>query len=417
MALGSPGARPFSKGPAKPSGPASPSRPQLYVPDPLAQTGEYTIFGLTRASELATARRRRRSFTVILFGVATIVAVLFAVERYFYFRLFDQHVALVQLVPAELVFTYAWALLTPMVMWTARRFPVRGRHRGRNVAVQVTAMHAFVLLHVAMFTGAVLAFGTPPQSNVPVPRLFSGYLLSWFGVDVIVFCTLVAVHHAVIYYRVSQDRALRASQLEARLAQSQLQTLRMQLQPHFLFNTLNSISTLMHRDVKRADSMIVALSDLLRMSLRSTGRQEVPLQEELEFLERYLEIMTLRFGDRLAVDVQAEPEVLDARVPSLVLQPLVENAIRHGFQDARRRGHVTVDIIRDGDVLRCSVADDGCGLPDDGFREGVGLTTTRARLRHLYGEAHQFDLRNRPEGGARATLAIPYHPFDRTAAD
>jgi two-component system LytT family response regulator len=120
------------------------------------------------------------------------------------------------------------------------------------------------------------------------------------------------------------------------------------------------------------------------MSLRSTGRQEVPLQEELEFLQRYLEIMRLRFGDRLSVDVQAEPEVLDARVPSLMLQPLVENAIRHGFQDARRRGHVAVEITRAGDVLQCSVADDGCGLPDDGFREGVGLTTTRARLRHLY---------------------------------
>ena len=416
MGLGSTGPRSSKKTPHRAQGATTSSRPQLYVPDPIARTGEYSIFGLTRAGELATARRRRRSFTLIIFSVATIIAVLFAVERYFYFRLFDQHVALVQLVPAELVFTYAWALLTPMVMWTARRFPVRGQRRVRNVAVQLVAMHTFVVLHVAMFTLTALAFGGTPTSS-SIPRLFSGYLLSWFAVDVIVFCSLVAIHHAVIYYRVSQDRALRSSQLEARLAQSQLQMLRMQLQPHFLFNTLNSISTLMHRDVKRADSMVVALSDLLRMSLRSTGRQEVPLQEELEFLQRYLEIMTLRFGDRLTIEVQAEPEVLDARVPSLVLQPLVENAIRHGFQDARRRGHVAVDIVRQGHLLRCSVSDDGCGLPDDAFREGVGLSATRARLRHLYGDDHQFELRNRPEGGARATLAIPYHPFDRTAAD
>jgi len=169
--------------------------------------------------------------------------------------------------------------------------------------------------------------------------------------------------------------------------------------------------------VRRADSMIVALSDLLRMSLRTSGKQEVPLQEELDFLQRYIEIMTFRFGDRLRVDVEVEPELLDARVPSLVLQPLVGNSIRHGFSDARARGRVEVTVARAGDVLQCVVTDDGRGLPIDGFREGVGLSSTRARLRHLYGDEHLFELRNRPEGGARATLSIPYHPYDRTAAD
>ena len=131
----------------------------------------------------------------------------------------------------------------------------------------------------------------------------------------------------------SKDRALRASQLEARLAQTQLQMLRMQLQPHFLFNTLHSISALMHKDVRRADSMIAALSDLLRMSLQNIGAQEVPLQSELDFLQRYVEIMSLRFGDRLRVSIDVEPETRDARVPNLFLQPLVENSFRHGFGD------------------------------------------------------------------------------------
>ena len=399
-------------------GPIPTPRAPFYVPEGLAQTGEYSIFGLTRAlGERQAARERRRSFTLIVFGIATVVAVLFAIERYFYRLLFDEPISLVQLVPAELVFTYIWALLTPLVMWTARHFPVRGSQRTRNVLLHLVAVHVFVLLHVLLFTGVSRLFGGAAQRAIPFGRLFSGYLLSWFVLDVIVFCSVVAVHHAVIYYRVSQDRALRASQLEARLAQSQLQMLRMQLQPHFLFNTLNSISALMHRDVRRADSMIVALSDLLRMSLRTTGKQEVPLQEELDFLQRYIEIMTLRFGDRLSVDVEVEPELLDARVPSLVLQPLVENSIRHGFGDVRARGRVEVTVAKTGNVLRCVVTDDGRGLPTDGFREGVGLSSTRARLRHLYGDEHLFELRNRPEGGARATLAIPYHPYDRTAAD
>jgi two-component system, LytTR family, sensor kinase len=397
--------------------PTPPPRAAVYVPERLAHTGEYSIFGLARAEEGRSRRENRRSFGLLVFSVATVIAVLFSVERYLYRLLFGQPVSIVQLVPAELVFTYTWALLTPMVMWSAGRFPLRGARRIRNWIVQLVAMHAFVLVHIAVFTAASLAFGGPAQRASSAEQVFSGYLLSWFGLDVIVFCSLVAVHHAIIYYRVSQDRALRASQLEARLAQSQLQVLRMQLQPHFLFNTLNSISTLMHRDVKRADSMMVALSDLLRMSLRSTGTQEVPLQEELDFLQRYVEIMTLRFGDRLRVQVQVDPELLDARVPSLVLQPLVENAIRHGFGDVRVRGTVDVAVVREGGTLRCVVTDDGRGLPHEGFREGVGLSSTRARLRHLYGERHQFDLRNRPEGGVRATLAIPYHPFDRTAAD
>jgi LytS/YehU family sensor histidine kinase len=259
-----------------------------------------------------------------------------------------------------------------------------------------------------------LAGGT---TAIPVSRLFTGYVASWFTLDSIVYCTLLAVYHALVYYRVSQDRALRASQLEARLAQAQLQVLRMQLQPHFLFNTLHTISALMHKDVKRADSMIAALSDLLRMSLRSIGVQEVELREELDFLQRYLEIMTLRFGDRLTVTLDIDSEVLDARVPTLVLQPLVENSLRHGFGDGMRAGHVRVTVAPDGEMLRCEVVDNGRGIPQDGPREGVGISNTRARLRHLYGERFSLELMANPGGGARVSLAIPFHSLERTAAD
>jgi signal transduction histidine kinase len=387
----------------------------------LAKTGEYSIFGLTRAGEPPVSRERRASFALLIFAVATVVAVLYSLERYFYRRLLGQEVSLGQLVPAELVFTYLWALLTPLVMWMARRFPVWGTHsveprtRARNWIAQLVAVVSFVILHVALFTGISLVLGG--GSAIPPSRLFSGYLASWFTLDSIVYCTLLAVYHALVYYRVSQDRALRASQLEARLAQAQLQVLRMQLQPHFLFNTLHTISALMHRDVKRADSMIAALSDLLRMSLRSVGVQEVELREELDFLQRYLEIMTLRFGDRLTVTLDIDPDVLDARVPTLVLQPIVENSFRHGFGDGMRAGRVHVTVRPDGDMLRCEVVDNGRGLPQSGAREGVGTTNTRARLRHLYGERFSLELTANPGGGARVALAIPYHSLERTAAD
>jgi signal transduction histidine kinase len=391
--------------------------------DGLAKTGEYSIFGLTRAGEPPVSRERRASFAIIIFAIATVIAVLYSLERYFYRRLLGQEVSLGQLVPAELVFTYLWALLTPVVMWMGRRFPVWGTHHGndrrttlRNWIAQLVAVVSFVTLHVALFTGAslLLAGGT---TAIPLSRLFTGYLASWFTLDSIVYCTLLAVYHALVYYRVSQDRALRASQLEARLAQAQLQVLRMQLQPHFLFNTLHTISALMHKDVKRADSMIAALSDLLRMSLRSVGVQEVELREELEFLQRYLEIMRLRFGDRLTVTLDIDSEVLDARVPTLVLQPLVENSLRHGFGDGMRAGHVRVTVAPDGEMLRCEVVDNGRGIPQGGPREGVGISNTRARLRHLYGERFSLELMANPDGGARVSLAIPFHSLERTAAD
>lgn len=391
------------------------SFPRVSPPtEALAQTGEYSIFGLTRAVDQSVVRERKVGFTLALFGVATVVAVLYAIERYFYSRLVGDPVSLTRLIPSELIFTYAWALLTPGVMFVARRFPVWGQQVYRNWAAQIAAMVAFVIAHVSLLALAAFAInGHMSGSSLLV--VFAQYLVSWTVIDAIVFCTLVVVHHAVIYYRMSKDRAIRASQLEARLAQSQLQMLRMQLQPHFLFNTLHSISALMHKDVRRADSMIAALSDLLRMSLKNIGAQEVPLQTELEFLERYLEIMKLRFGDRLTVSMNVDAEARDARVPNLFLQPLVENSFRHGFGDVGA-GSVQITVQRDGDMLRCEVVDNGRGLRA-GHKEGVGLASTRQRLRHLYGDQQMFSLQGAPGEGVHVTMAIPFHPFERTAAD
>ena len=380
----------------------------------LAQTSEYSIYGLTRDVDQAVIRERRVGFAALLFIAATVIAVLYSLERYLYSRWVGEPVSLRSLLPAELIFTYAGALLAPLVMRLAQRFPLRGGEVNRNLAVHMVAMIAFVLVHVTLFSLASVLLA--PGMDLPsLPRVLGRSLLSWTVFDAIVYCALVTVNHAVIYYRVSKDRALRASQLEASLAQAQLQMLRMQLQPHFLFNTLHSISALMHKDVRRADSMVAALSDLLRMSLQNIGAQEVPLQSELDFLQRYVEIMRLRFGDRLRVSIDIDPETRDARVPNLFFQPLVENSFRHGFGDLGQ-GSITISIRRDGDMLRCDVVDDGRGLRT-GHKEGVGLATTRSRLSHLYGDNYAFNVRGAPNEGVHVTVVIPFTPTERMAAD
>ncbi|MEA2446287.1 MAG: two-component system, LytTR family, sensor kinase, partial [Thermoleophilales bacterium] len=213
------------------------------------------------------------------------------------------------------------------------------------------------------------------------------------------------------YFRY-REREFRASQLESQLAQAQLQTLKMQRQPHFLFNTLHGIAGLVRDNRnKAAVNMLAGLSDLLRYTLENAGKQEVPLKEELEFLELYLDIQQMRFSDRLRVEMQIEPETLDALVPNLILQPLVENAIRHGTSRRAASGTVGVMARRDNGLLRIQIYDDGPGLKrDDGVKpvEGVGLSNTRARLVQLYGERQKFALSERESGGVEATLVIPF---------
>lgn len=383
-------------------------------PDGPAQTGEYSIFGRPDALGAAEVRERKIGFTILLFVVATVIAVLYSAERYLFGQLVHEPVLLRKVLPGELVLTYVWALLTPAAMAVARRFPVWGDRRLRNWTVQVLSMVMFVLLHVTIFSSVGLLLNADVR-HFGIARVLVGNLLAWTVVDCIVFCTIVAVYHATIYYRVSKDRALRASQLEARLAQAQLQVLRMQLQPHFLFNTLHSISALMHKDVKRADSMMAALSDLLRMSLQNIGAQEVPLQAELDFLQRYVDIMAVRFGDRLRVNLSVDPAARDARVPNLLLQPLVENAFRHGFAGRIGEGHIDVTVRRTGDMLTCDVVDTGRGLSVH-HKEGVGLFSTRERLQFLYGSRQSFSIRGAPGEGVHVSLAIPYQPFEGATA-
>jgi LytS/YehU family sensor histidine kinase len=227
--------------------------------------------------------------------------------------------------------------------------------------------------------------------------------------NVVIYWVLVGATHALHYYERFRERELRATQLEAELAQSQLQRLKMQLQPHFLFNALNAISTLIETDPEAADRMLSQLASLLRESLRADAPHEVSLREELSFLDRYLEIEKTRFADRLRVSFAVDPDILDARVPSLLLQPLVENAIRHGVSRRADGGRVDVRAWRENGSLRLEVRDDGPGLPEAAFESsGIGLANTRARLERLHGADYRFELANLPEGGALASVRFPF---------
>ena len=233
------------------------------------------------------------------------------------------------------------------------------------------------------------------------------------GGDLLVYAGILGVFYAVDYYRKYRERESRATQLESQLAQAQLDSLRMQLQPHFLFNTLNNIVSLV-RDNKNeaAVGMLVGLSDLLRHALEHSDEQEVPLKEELEFVQLYLEIQQMRFSDRLRIETNIDPATLKALVPSLLLQPLAENAFKHGLSQSGAAGMIRIESHLEKDELHISISDDGAGLPDNWqlkSSSGIGLANTIARLEQLYDGQHKLDIHNRSEGGVEVSVVIPFH--------
>ena len=299
---------------------------------------------------------------------------------------------------------YVWAALFPLILWLARRFPLEPRNWRRGMLIQLPAS-VFLSIFKMM-----IEFFVRRQLAPDFARRFPS--LEFYS-TLFIFWAIVGAIYAFDYYRKYRQHELRASQLETQLSQAQLQALRMQLNPHFLFNTLHAISSLMHKDVGAADRMISQLSDLLRLTLENAGQQEVSLRQELEFLESYLEIEQTRFRDRLQIRMEIAPETLDACVPHLILQPLVENAIRHGIAPRAASGTVEIHARRAADKLELQVLDNGGGLPNgalNGLKEGVGLTNTRARLEQLYGAAQRFELNNRTEGGLTVSLTIPFRP-------
>ena len=318
-------------------------------------------------------------------------------------------------------FWYGWVLLAvPLILLSKRLRLDRASRLAVPVHIVAVMLAAFshVLLQASAQTFAHWFWTVRPATDAVLPfdwidywmKVFPSQLTLIIDWELITGAAIVGIAHAAFYYTETQERALHEAQLETRLVEAQLQMLQRQLQPHFLFNTLHAISTLMHRDVQAADRMLARLSDLLRLTLDSIARPEIRLNEELEFLEKYLHIEQVRLGDRLTVRFDVDPEVLDATVPAMILQPLVENAIKHGVAPHGRAGRVAVGARRDHDMLVMTVDDSGPGPSERAMAAlstGIGLSNTRARLTHQFGSRYRFEFQRHPEGFT-ALVSIPF---------
>ena len=312
----------------------------------------------------------------------------------------------------NLVYWYVPALLTPTLFRLAASFRLDGVRWLRALILHAVFALSFSVVHCVGMLGiraVIMDYGGKwPDASWQsyVQRLYLQNL-DW---TLMVYAAIVGLSYAVTYYRESQARAVKEAQLETNLAQARLRTLEAELHPHFLFNTLHAISSLVHTNPDGADRMISRLSDLLRLTFDRSGAPRVSLQEELEFLQKYLEIEQTRFHDRLSVHFDIDPETLDAEVPRLILQPLVENAIKHGVAPKPGAGLVQISAQRRDDTLWIEVSDNGVGLSANArarLRSGVGLSNTRDRLECLYGTAHRLEFSDGVAGLA-VRMQIPF---------
>jgi two-component system, LytTR family, sensor kinase len=348
----------------------------------------------------------------IIWGVWTLVGLLFTSQLYFSRMNSERAMGWHKVLLVQLSGAYLWALATPLVLWLARRFPFERQHWLRNLLAHLGVSLPLIALIYTVYSNI---FRMVYTGQLGYPLGFHATLQNIifnFSEGVSIYLLLLFISHALDYHHRYQEEVLEKSRLEMQLAQAQLQALKMQLHPHFLFNTLHSISALLNKDTEAARQMIARLGDFLRLTLDNSGAQEVTLQREIEFLQSYLEIEHIRFQDRMTTYVEVEPQALDAQVPNLILQPIVENAIRHGIAPRSTPGRIEIRAEHKNSVLRIQVRDNGPGLSMNRsavnlFKEGLGLANTRARLQQLYGAAHRFELANDPEGGLIVTLEIP----------
>jgi two-component system LytT family sensor kinase len=314
-----------------------------------------------------------------------------------------------------MVGVYLWFLLTPLILWLGRRLSFERRYWRRWAATHCALGVAIAFLELASESAISSLIGIFPSFRSSLTFL----LTIDFHQSFLMYWGIIAAQYGVNWYRKyeeSKQQALQlelsSSQLQRQLAQAHLSALKMQIQPHFLFNTLNAIMVLVRQEKgHEAEEMLGRLSDLLRCVLEDVDAQEVPLRRELEYLRLYLGIEQVRFQDRLVVEIAADPELLDAAVPHMVLQPLVENAIRHGIGRRSSAGCIRISACRVNESVKMIIQDDGPGFDprSHGKIRGIGLANTRARLGQLYGKAASLTIEDDPEGGVAATIILPCH--------
>jgi len=366
---------------------------------------------------------RRRTIWMASFGVWAAMTLAASIWIYQYDRAVGTPMHFYEEIPLEASDIFSYAPLTPFVLALALRFPLRRRKWLRPLLVLCGGAVVFTLIHVCIRAATYPVWDTHVHNFVSiwmvhghsvgvrwdlVSRLF---MLDWFNDVTSAYIPIVVVGYAISYNQRFREREVRTAQLEGQLAKAHLESLKSQLRPHFLFNTMHSISALMHSDVRAADKMMCRLSDLLRMVLEDGSLQTTNLTRELEFIGGYLEIEKVRFQDRLHVELDISSDTFDAEVPHLLLQPLVENAIRHGIAKRSARGELRIEAKRDHHDLSLCISDNGPGLVEgdaSASKSGLGLRATRERLQTLYGADHSFSIRTLQAGGVQVCVRIPF---------
>jgi sensor histidine kinase YesM len=322
----------------------------------------------------------------------------------------------------RVIAAYLWLLLTPMIILFAEKISDKKLPYVAILIVHLIAGVFFTFLHIPIYSSYIYLV----HSSIPwmyssifekMPDVtYIDYVLNSIArvnhvYRLLYYSIIIAIHFAFDYFRKYTERELRASQLEVQLKEAQIRTLHQQLQPHFLFNTLNGISSLMYKSVEEADTMLTYLGDLLRISLERMNVQEVPLKDDIAFIERYLLIEKTRMGDRLIVKTNFHPDTLDALVPCMMAQPLLENAIKHGVAPNAKQGTITASSWRVAEKLFLQIEDDGSGFSrslEDNLTKGFGIKNTLERLKILYGNNSSLTFSNKETGGLRVTLSIPF---------
>ena len=358
------------------------------------------------------------------FGVWTFISLAATATIYQLYRRMNGGMSLGAIAGMEFSQLLTYAPLTPFVFAFSMRYPLQRSNWIRRCLLHLAAGLVFTLAHISLRAATPYGYWDPVyrqwtsaiwDSHAHAFRAPWLVLKSMFFASVVddvtgAYVPVVLVAHAVSYYRRFRERELRATQLEAQLAKAHLQTLKSQLQPHFLFNTMHSISSLMLTDVNAADRMMSRLSDLLRMILETAGTQITTLGRELEFVNCYLDIEKVRFEERMHVVVDVAPETLDAQVPHLLLQPLVDNAVKHGISKLSEGGEIRINVSTHDGELHFEINDNGPGVRRPGMlpTDGLGLRITRERLQSLYGENQNLEIVSPPDGGVTIRIVIPF---------
>lgn len=357
--------------------------------------------------------QRRWARLAIIWGIWTFIGLVFTLQFYFASYRSERPVPFVDSLYMQMIWAYLFALATPFVLWAVSRMPIDRDNWVRNILLHIPISIALGVVLTALGRVLIwLRWGWPLDKPLTFESI-ARFVVANFTEAIGIYLLIALSGYAFCYYRRFREGQVKTLQLEAQLSQAQLQALKMQLHPHFLFNTLHSISALLHKDSDAARKMITRLGDFLRLTLENSGSQEVTMRQEMEFLGCYLEIERIRFQDRLTTRLDVAQQTLDAKVPNLILQPIVENAIRHGIAPRSSQGLIEIEAKQQNGTLRIQVRDNGPGLSEhrtseNVFKKGLGLANTETRLEQLYGSAHSFNLSNNPDGGLIVTLEIPF---------